>query len=101
MNGAQALADFWTRKTGRTAIAHVFEAQIELSFFRCIRRLQIRRGLHPEKVYAGMLGAGFAPTDEIHVLDAGERKAGPREYFIVNVWKGADFCEPATTIIDD
>lgn len=101
MNGAQSLADFWTQKTGQTAIAHTFDTQIELSFFRCIKRLQIRRNLPLEKVYAGLLGAGFAPTDELHVVDAGEHRAGAREYLVVNAWKSADCCDPRTTIIDD
>ena len=101
MNGAQSLAEFWTRKTGKTAIAHTFDTQIELSFFRCIKRFQIRRNLSFEKVFAGLIGAGLTPADEIHVLDAGSRKIGAREYLIVNLWRGSDCCDPHTTIIDD
>lgn len=101
MNGAQSLADFWTLKTGKTAFVHQFDPQIELSFFKCILRLQIRRNLPFEKVFAGLIGAGFAASDEIHVLDAGARKVGAREYFVVNAWKGADCGDPRTTIIDD
>jgi hypothetical protein len=101
MNGAQSVADLWTRKTGKTAIAHVFDTQIELSFFRCIKRFQIRRNLSDDKVFVGLIGAGFAATDEIHVLDAGARKAGTREYFVINVWRGADCTDPKTITIDD
>lgn len=101
MNGAQSLADLWTRKTGKLAIAHVFDTQIELSFFRCIKRFQIRRNLAGEKVFVGLIGAGFTSADEIHVLDAGERKIGTHEFFVVNVWKGADCTDPKTVIIDD